>query len=865
MNFFVDRKREFISTIGVNASDILYDRICSYFLVNFFNIKEALDNYDKDYISINKIYCDFGTHLIEYYPEVARKFDAFLKNQVIWINEIKAAIETIDHSHSIKEVKLFKGDLHNGNRSTSAVILNNGNRVYVKPKSIGAEASFYTLLENIFPNQPVSVPGFTIRSFETIEMMGDASQRRSGRFNRSNYYNQLGLSASLFWLLSTGDVFDENIICQNMQSKPGFVDLECLYGPSFFSKKDCRDPFVKSHFRFENSLARSAMLDVELDQKYAQGPLTTSSLIHRNYLSIPSVRNKGGKYKYIKISQSDFSSFVNGFEYGLQQLQKIDKNMIHEALQQCDARFLFRNTRSYSALITEICKPEYYLSSKLIDRTEENYLSLNGDKDILEYEFRNVRNLDIPVFKIKWNSLDVYDINSNLLAKSVFGMSPSELFETKFDILKSHNGIKSEIGLLRGCFNLKFDKRTFLRSFSSNNKPLSNLPYSKIESYLFERVYKIYDDLQFFEYLSTTDFKGYHVSQTTSDIYRGTTGMAISLLDLVKIDAEKKRMADIEETLYVQNLKLSCYVLDKKLDVDEFSFFSIPTASIFHHLLRCRALNLDIDFELLSRYLDWCLKKIKKDEYGDILIGFAGIALFLSNNISLFGELTGKVENVIQDYLSRVLKKYSFLSNKFNYEIYKADDNSFSHGMSGFLYVFNSLIVNGHGSSRLIDIADALCENLLKTYSKELTNWYIDSTKNHVCDSGVNHGNAGILLALVSIYQRNPFAIDYSYIKETVNNIISNSENKEISIGNGSLGDILVLSGLLKKNCLRSKEERIIKQFIEKMDSTLFYDQIRRKCHFLSPGLFTGFSGIIHVHNVLLNRNSFDLFSFKIF
>jgi len=547
----------------------------------------------------------------------------------------------------------------------------------------------------------------------------------------------------------------------------------------------------------------------------------------------------------------------------MERLKTIDKNSINDIVQHSQARLLLRNTRNYDTLIKKICLPEYYLSPKLIDQTENNYLALKTDKSILKHEFTCIRNLDIPVFKIKWDKKNIYDINSNTVGRSNLKMSPKDLYEIKYSILKSNNGINEEVNLLKKCFNIKFDKNIFVKTFSSNHKPLSQQTPSKIENFLSNTLLTSENEILFLEYLSTYDFKNYHVALTDSSIYRGTTGVAIALLDLIKYRKDTSGLSNIEQGIYLQNLKKSKYILNKSMNVDEYSFFSLPTANIFHHLLRSIIYNTEIDFDLLSQYLDWCLIKVRKDRYGDILVGFAGVILFLSNNINRFGKMKSKVQEVIRQYLTELQKRYSPKSGRLNYKIFSLHDNSFSHGLSGFVYVFDTLIKNNHHSDLLPEIISSMEKYLLKTYSEKNGNWF-HKDKKELCDSGINHGNTGILLALTSMYERDKSLISYSWIKNTVNNIMLYSSQKDISIANGCFGDILVLEMIRKRNCLESEENEKISRFIQGFDNNSFFDQIKRNCRYFPIGLFSGFSGYVHVQNALLGKNSSDLLSFRI-
>lgn len=207
----------------------LYNRIVKYFFEEFFNISKAIETEPNTNISLQNIYGEFGDDLNSYYPELANKFMRFMTNQQIWIIEIQNVIQKAFKRKKILDIILFKGDLHNSNRSTSLVILQDGSRVYVKPKSFFSEQNFYSILSHNFPLLPISQQPFRYASFEGIEIMEDIEKRNNKVDDIKFYYYQLGIAASLFWLLSTSDIFDENILLLGNESRPAFIDAKSDY------------------------------------------------------------------------------------------------------------------------------------------------------------------------------------------------------------------------------------------------------------------------------------------------------------------------------------------------------------------------------------------------------------------------------------------------------------------------------------------------------------------------------------------------------------------------------------------------------------------------------------------------------------
>ena len=151
------REKSNILKIPLINTDTLYNSICQHFFENFFNISKAIENQNLTDISINEIFSDFGSELNEYYPTLVSKFNFFLDNQVVWLNEIVQSVTHLTPNNKIIEVNLFKGDLHNNNnKSASRILLENGSCYYVKPKTLRAEATFYTLLKTFFRELPMA-------------------------------------------------------------------------------------------------------------------------------------------------------------------------------------------------------------------------------------------------------------------------------------------------------------------------------------------------------------------------------------------------------------------------------------------------------------------------------------------------------------------------------------------------------------------------------------------------------------------------------------------------------------------------------------------------------------------------------------
>lgn len=197
-------------------------------------------------------YCEFvqaltEEQLFEEFPELelvsrmlhASWLQSLRELLVRWRNDIdqlrqQLGVEIIE----ISELGTGLSDRHAGGRTVCCVTSACGQRVIYKPRNIGSEASYNSLLSWI-RSRGFEVPLRTLRTLDQVdygwvEHAGDGDCTKPVQLNSISWSEQAGCLAALWWLLDASDLHMGNIFMH--AGNPILVDAETFFQTLSYSQ-----------------------------------------------------------------------------------------------------------------------------------------------------------------------------------------------------------------------------------------------------------------------------------------------------------------------------------------------------------------------------------------------------------------------------------------------------------------------------------------------------------------------------------------------------------------------------------------------------------------------------------------------------
>lgn len=185
--------------------------------------KEFFYHITDSYPALLRCIRECMNHQIQYYVQAIQWFreDYNTIGKLFFNGEVPGKITGIESGLS---------DLHNGGKEVLKICLENGNRIFLKPRSMENEQFFTRLLDWISERTGSNQYHYTILSCrdhswcEIVEYQSCQSEEQAQR-----YFRRIGEQLFLAYLLGTSDIHYENlIVCGEY---PVIIDLEALVRP----------------------------------------------------------------------------------------------------------------------------------------------------------------------------------------------------------------------------------------------------------------------------------------------------------------------------------------------------------------------------------------------------------------------------------------------------------------------------------------------------------------------------------------------------------------------------------------------------------------------------------------------------------
>ncbi|HEE8868266.1 type 2 lanthipeptide synthetase LanM family protein [Staphylococcus aureus] len=796
----------------------------------------------------------------------------------------------ISQNEKIEKLKIDSGDTHQNGKSVCIIKFTDGHKLVYKPRSMDIDSQFQTFLDILKAEQVDDFLTFRILSFphygwsEFIDF-----KECESKSEMKEYFFKIGEFLTILYMLNGNDTHQENIIAHGKY--PMLIDLESLFAPrlSDSSELDCSLNYTLNYFK--KSVNSIAILPTEITN-----PLNTEN-ISLDLGGTSVSKNNKSPYKSISVKNmftSDAQYFLEnniyvnesknipllndaefkaynyisdikeGFEYMylyFMNNKAILKQLLSSLFSNQKVRYINKSTMTYSKLLSMSSYPLFskspFYKKILFHRIGIN--ALKNEKPLLEHEYNDLVNNDIPYFSAKLNEKNLYS-SQNKVIKNILAKSPLEDCFLKIDNMSSED-LKEQLHFINMSFlnqrpasddatnifwsyenkyNQKIQKKDYLKSAKLLGNHLINQMCSKDEN-----AYWIGPSI---------DGKNEDVWSPgilPLSLYDGNSGIAIFLAYLyyetkeeVYKDASLKAINPIYN--YIKNLhKL------KDTDID-LSMFT-GTGGYYYALFKVAEYLNDSNLKSFSyKNLIKTRKYIKNAKNIDFISGLSGFIMMIINiyNDTKDEYYKRSLWNLIKDAEIEINKRINS-DNTFNY-------SGFAHGISSIMAVYASIYNISN---------QAYYKNKVLEYMKMLEEFYNSYKKDWITQIGCEeisagwcHGSPGILLALL-ICKKCGFDVPSRYLDIALINTLKKGIGNNITYCHGDIGSFEILEKYayelkndeLKMHLKMKYDELFIKYF----ENLKEHEEIRNSHSF---SLMIGVSGVgISLLNRISNKKTYAL------
>jgi type 2 lantibiotic biosynthesis protein LanM len=936
INIFLDNKiTELLSAIEFEIEDkeyfknqllnqtilFLKDNFLSFVLVHeyeiakkgvFFDSLNEQDNF-KNYILLTSDK-EWLEYFFEKYPLIQPRIENFVYKGIgyfeFFFKKISDDYSSFDScfgiKSKIKDIKLFLGDLHSGNKYVFRIDFAENKSLFFKPRNFLNEFFFEKVLD--FYNQLGTVDFIIPKSLSKDDYCWVNQLEYKNNFATNEdinafYYNQ-GKLLFIFHLLGSADIIPDNLIISN--NKPGYFDLECLIAkPKYLGKESVT-------YMYEESVMKIGMLPDWMMNNNFERDILSSTFFELNSQTIKSKawkRNKSDfeyvdsiesfsegedqhlpkiNNKHIELNEDLLNNVLNGFAsfYNFTIKNKAllkEFFLANSNFSNHKFRIILHPTSIYSLLYREINIPENLQNSTDIDSVIETLVGITKtdnyliDNKILIQSIKNqIFNLDIPYYWFDSNGI-LYDGNDEIINND-WRFNPTEFIIDRLENLSLSN-LKFQLEIIRkscsfalemkGLFTkkdifLNAEHDIVLNEINESNKidvvklKLLNSAM-KIGDTLNSTLFEIDNKINWISKVRDPADGRYGISLLNYDLYDGQSGVGLFYLYLYKY-AKKSIYKENALKIYNQiNGATISMIKSGYYDNVSDDFLNNFPISPYSHPMSFVYLSIHVKEVLGEKYIHWptidlifdqiklILPHIKNCDY---LLGLSGLVDFLLNMKKEIAieSLIAKIDDIVRISLI-IISKEAHVNSDYASWVFndsgtedKKKLGGFSHGTAGISYVLFK-------SMPLIDdeniksIATRALNFDRSFYDKKINGWLDRRDLGEIFDSSAwCHGSGGIGLGRLLTKQYYSDSTLSEEISIAKNNLFKNGFLGNQCICHGDFGNLEILKGLSDKN----ENDSFILDYLDKLCDD-FSTNKKFNCgdggQMQLLGLFMGYSG----------------------
>lgn len=420
--------------------------------------------------------------------------------------------------NQVVECQCNLSDLHHKGRSVVVITFDTGLKIVYKPRSLSMDCAFNQMLDwcNQKFNQShiLSMRTTAILNQDTHGWMEFIPNLPcEDELSVERFYERCGMLLAILYLLEGTDCHHENIIANG--EYPVFIDGETLFHHQIeMATQTDYTSFDNAAKILQRSVLRTSLLPqwgllpndtLAVDISGLGGETQTYETPVWKYINTDSmcVRNGHttvgqGNAPTILGRAVDMSSYqakvIRGFEKMYFALLS-QKNLLLDqqdsplrAFSQKKARLVFRNTKTYYAILQNSYDPEYMKNG--IDRSiafeSLSRAFLTSEQcspywSILDAEIQSLEQMDIPFFTTLTSDIHIYSENKGKLDSETYGQSSFNVVQNNLRSL-SDEGLQTQLTVIKGALKARFLKESSLPNLSisiNNSINTQNSDYAK--------------------------------------------------------------------------------------------------------------------------------------------------------------------------------------------------------------------------------------------------------------------------------------------------------------------------------------------------------------------------------------------------
>ncbi len=524
-------------------------------------------------------------YFFEKYPLIEKRINTFINNSISYISFFVEKIATdyplfnaeFGISGKITDIKLYLGDLHNGNKYVLRLDFSGNDSLYFKPRSFNNELYFEKIVAE-FNRLGAEIP-FTIPKsisandycwVSALEIKNDFLSEEA----ISEFYCNQGKLLFIFHLIGATDIIPDNLIISH--NLAGYFDLECLITkPKLLSKESLK-------YMFDESVAKVGMLPDWMMNNNFEREILSSTFFELNSQLIKSKtwKKNEGSFEYINSmeyfgkDEDNHLPRLNGkiTELNLRNLEKVIEGFIglysltlkkkhtivgffrnNSDFENHKFRIILHPTSIYSLLYREINIPEYLRDSSNIDRIIENLVDITKtdnyvlDSAELKKSIKDqLFGLDVPYY---WYDAGgkLYDGNKAVVSKE-WKFDPSAYVIDRIENLSEYD-LRFQTEIIRKTCEfameikgMDLEKPNVIAQPKNKETPKNHdeLKFKllatavKIGTYLNDTLFEKNGQINWISKVRDPADGRYNISLMNYDLYDGQTGISLFYLYLYK-------------------------------------------------------------------------------------------------------------------------------------------------------------------------------------------------------------------------------------------------------------------------------------------------------------------------------------------
>ncbi len=837
--------------------------------------------------------------LLKEYPVLARYaiicIDQWVKHSLEFLHRLCADWGDIRSSfcpqHApgvLGQLDSGAGDSHQGGQSVMILTFTSGLRLVYKPRPLGIDKHFQSLLTWLNERSSNAYPSFKILNLINREKYGwvefVANRSCTSREEVQNFYTRQGAYLALLYALEATDFHYENLIA--MGEHPILIDLESLFHPHVeqvlaqgSAEAQAGDAFTASVMRVmllpQRLFSNAESEGIEMSGLGgALGQMTPGRVLRiewtnldemrftRRYTELPEARNRP-KVNEEDVEVQDYQEYiVSGFVNMYRLLMLHRENLLAPAgplapFMQDTTRVILRPTQFYARLLQESYHPDLLHNAldreSLFDRLWKDVSLHSLLSKVITVERTELQRGDVPMFSMRLDARDLW---------TSFDERPTSFFDTSgIELVRDHIQLFSESDLEKQLWFIQASLLTLeMREKEGHwvQHPVSEPILEADHSQLIAAATAIGDRLQELAIsgkndttwlgLTFVDERHWYLTPLGYDLYHGLSGVILFLAYLGNITGEE-RYSSLARAAFI-TLRNQLGLLRSRITAIGFSGWAGVMYTFTHLGILWNDSELLSEAEALVELLP---PLIEKDDALDLMSGATGcIAGLISTyqcipSVRIFETAIKCGERLLATALP-MEKGLGWIT---------MDKNSppltgFSHGVAGIAWALLKLAnLTGQERFRTSALEALVYERSL--FSSEARNWpdlrdfgAKDRNPDHPVFSALwCHGAAGIGIARLDSLKYLDDAIIRAEIEAAIETTLVNGFKTNHSLCHGDLGNIELLlqaSRVLGPTRWSSEVTKHASYVLQSIKEYGWLCGVPREVE--TPGLMLGLSGI---------------------